>query len=121
MKKFGFILALSLALPLAASAADVSNLNAIVTFIQNLLNTILPLIIAAAVVYFVWGMFQVLRADDEEKKKKAQTTVIYGVISIFVMVSIWGLVNILSNTFSLDTQNRGGEVNNQLPPVPTNL
>lgn len=29
---------------------------------------------------------------------------IYGIIGLFVMVSVWGLVNLLSNTFKLDKQ-----------------
>ena len=28
---------------------------------------------------------------------------IYGIIGLFVMVSFWGIVNILKNTFELDT------------------
>lgn len=120
MKKFGTIAALALALPFVAGAQNVtnsvSNLQNIISFIKSLINTALPLIIALAVVVFVWGMFQViLSGDDEEKKAKAKSTVMYGVIAIFVMVSIWGLVNILYNSFGLDRQNRGAEVQNQLP------
>ena len=107
---------LTAALPFSANAA-ISNVDDIFAFIQHLLNVILPLIIAAAVVYFVWGMFQLFLAGDEEKKDKAKTTIIYGVIAIFVMVSIWGLVNILSNTFGLNNTSIQGNVNplSQIP------
>lgn len=118
MKKFSIVAGLSLVMPLSALAA-INNLNDIFTFIKNILNTVLPLIIAAAVVYFVWGMFQVFLASDEEKKDKAKNTVIYGVIAIFVMISVWGLVNILYNTFGLSNVNRGGDAQQQLPNVPT--
>ncbi len=101
MKKFGTMAVLSAVLPFTAAAAQISNLDGIFKFIKDTLNTVLPLIIAAAVVYFVWGMFQLFLAGDEEKKDKAKTTIIYGIIAIFVMVSVWGLVNILSNTFGL--------------------
>ncbi len=111
MKKFGTMAVLSAVLPLSAAAAQIRDINSIFTFIKGILNTVLPLIIAAAVVYFVWGMFQVFLAGDEEKKEKAKTTVIYGVIAIFVMVSVWGLVNILANTFNLDNNSVKGDVN----------
>ncbi|HEU5114709.1 MAG TPA: pilin [Candidatus Paceibacterota bacterium] len=119
MKKFTYIAALSLALPLWADAA-IQSIWDIFRFIQSLLNTILPLIIAAAVVYFVWGMFQLFLAGDEEKKDKAKTTIIYGVIAIFVMVSVWGLVNILVNTFGLSNQSPTTNGTNQLPSIPIN-
>jgi fumarate reductase subunit D len=117
MKKISIATALSLVLPLSAFAA-INNLNDIFVFIRNILNTILPIIIALTVVYFVWGMFQVFMASDEEKKEKAKSTVIYGVIALFVMISIWGLVNILYNTFGLSNTNRSGDAVNQLPNIP---
>jgi hypothetical protein len=64
-------------------------------------------------------MFQVFLAADEEKKEKAKSTVIYGVIALFVMISIWGLVNILYNTFGLTNTNRSADATNALPTVPT--
>ncbi|HEU0081212.1 MAG TPA: pilin [Candidatus Paceibacterota bacterium] len=109
MKKFGIMAAASAMLPVSAFAADIRNLDSIFLFIKNILNTVLPLIIAAAVVYFVWGMFQLFLAGDEEKHEKAKTTVIYGVIAIFVMVSVWGLVNILANTFNLNNSSVQGD------------
>lgn len=118
MKKIGITLA-AFALPLLASAQTaVRSVWDIFGFIKRILDTALPLIIAAAVVYFVWGLFQLFLAGDDEKKEKAKSTIIYGVIALFVMISIWGLVNILANTFNLDNTNRAQNVNQQLPNVP---
>lgn len=111
MKKIVYTAALSLALPLTA-AAQVSNLEDVFQFINNLLNTLLPLIIAAAVVYFIYGIARYVMAGDEDAKAAAKDKIIYGVIGLFVMVSVWGLVNILTNTFF------GGSVTNA---VPTNV
>ncbi|MBI2049106.1 MAG: hypothetical protein HYT29_01570, partial [Parcubacteria group bacterium] len=36
-------------------------------------------------------------------KEGARETIIYGVIGLFVMLAAWGLVNVLLNTFNLDT------------------
>lgn len=104
MKKFS-IVALSFALPAFASAqSSISNVWDIFTFIKRILDTALPLLIAAAVVWFVYGLFQLFFADDTEKKDKAKNTVLWGVIALFVMVSVWGLVNILVGTFNLNNQ-----------------
>ena len=116
MKKFGIIVG-SFVLPLSALAA-ITDINSIFTFIKGVLNTVLPLIIALAVVVFVWGIFQYVVAADEEKKKEAQSKIIYGVVGLFVMVSVWGLVNILVNTFGI-TNSTPETLQNQLPNLPT--
>lgn len=101
MKKFGYALVLSAALPLSAAAASINNLQGIVDFIKNLLNTLLPLIIAAAVVYFVYGIARYVMAGDDDAKAAAKNKIIYGIVGLFIMISVWGLVNILVNTFGL--------------------
>lgn len=74
----------------------------------------LPLLISIAVVYFVWNVFQfAVMATDEDSKKTAKTQMIWGIIGIFVMVSVWGLVGILQSTFG--TSGAGANIGNQLP------
>ena len=72
----------------------------------------LPLIISIAVVWFVWNVFQYAVAGDEDKKKEAKGQMIWGIVGIFVMVSVWGLVGILQSTF----QTGGGSTT--LPTLP---
>ena len=40
---------------------------------------------------------------DEDKQKEARGVMLYGVIVLFVMVAVWGLVNVLLNGFGLAT------------------
>jgi lysylphosphatidylglycerol synthetase-like protein (DUF2156 family) len=55
---------------------------------------------ALALIWFFWGIIQyVLRADNEDKQTQARSYMIYAVIGMFVMFSIWGLVNLVRNTF----------------------
>ena len=39
----------------------------------------------------------------EVTEKEARNVMIYGIIGLFVMVAVWGLVNVLINTFGLST------------------
>ena len=69
-------------------------------FSCTLINAVLPLLVSLSVVAFVWGIIQYfLNPDNEEKRKKGKSYMIWGIIALFVMVSMWGLVGILSNTF----------------------
>jgi len=67
----------------------------------DILSSLIPLIIGAGVVYVIYAGFQFVRADGDGREEWREKLV-YGIVGIFVMVSVWGLVNILYNTFSLD-------------------
>ena len=67
-------------------------------------NAIIPLIFALAVVMFVWGVVQyVINSDEEAKKEKGRQFMLWGLIALTVMVSVWGLVRILGTTFGIET------------------
>ncbi len=70
----------------------------------TLIKSIIPLLMALAVVGFIYGIIQYfMNPDNEEKRKKGKTYLLWGLIGLFVMVSIWGLVGILSDTFGIKT------------------
>ena len=73
-----------------------------ITQIQQILNSILPVLVALGVVYFVFGVVQYVIADGEEAKKKGKDRIIYGIIGFAIIVGLWGLVNIVVNTFGLN-------------------
>ena len=100
-----------LGLPFVA-LAQVTDVQSGFSLISDIIrNYIVPLIIGLAVLYFLWGVLQyVLAGGDEEKRKLGRDHMIYGVIAIFVMISIWGLVGVLRNTTGLTT--------NVPPPLP---
>ena len=71
--------------------------------VHEILNSIIPLLVALGVVYFVWGVVKYVIADSEEAKKSGKDRMIYGIIGFAVIASLWGLVNILVDTFDLDS------------------
>lgn len=86
---------------LSGGAEDVSHL---VSFLGALLNVAARLILGAAVVFFLWGVFQFVKsAGDEEARQIGKNHIIYGVIGIAVIVSVWGLVNFVTGSIGLDT------------------
>lgn len=79
----------------------------------QLFNAVIPVLIALGVLYFVWGVVQYVIASDEEAKKAGRDRIIYGIIGLAVIIGVWGLVNLLRNTFGLNNQQTI-----QLPTVP---
>src|SRR3989344_585142 len=66
--------------------------------IGDILNSVIPVLIALGVVYFVWGVITYVIGSDEEAKKKGRDRIIYGIIGLAVIIAVWGLVRILVNT-----------------------
>lgn len=65
----------------------------------SIINLVIPFIIALTLLVFLWGIFQYVLSNDESSQKEAKNFIIYGIISLFVMVSVWGLVKVLNSTF----------------------
>ncbi len=89
--------------PLTTFASTTNNLNDLVTLAVRYFNQAIYVIIAIAVVVFVWNIYNYFFKADVENKKDAGLYVMYSVIGFFIIISFWGLVNILSNTFNLNT------------------
>jgi len=97
---------------LAFAQTDATSiLFTIATFIANLI----PVLITAALAYFIYGVVRFVIAGDADKKAEARQIVIQGIIGLFVIVSVWGLVGVIQNTFQIGT---GGVITgDQLPGV----
>ena len=91
------------------------NLTGIVKFINSILNTATGLIVALAVVYVLYGIFQFVQAGDDDARKEGRNKMVYGIIGIAVMVSVWGLVKIVINTIGTDNSASYGAP--ALPPI----
>jgi hypothetical protein len=105
------ILAVALAVAVPTVASAQTTIMSLIALLGNVLNMLIPIIITLAVVFFFWGLALFLLKADEEKEK-GRSIMLYGVLTLFVMVAIWGLVGILANTLGISV---GGTVN--LPTV----
>ncbi len=67
-----------------------------------IVKSVVPLIFALAIVMFIWGVVQyVINNEEEAKRAQGRQFMIWGIIALTVMVSVWGLVNILATTFNI--------------------
>lgn len=114
MKKFtnaSFLTAMTLmVLPFVTHAQGLFNL---VDRAKDFITRLVPLIIGIAVLYFLWGVLKYVVAKDSEAQQEARSVMVMGIIVLFVMVSIWGLVNLLGETVGI---NRGAPINPDLIP-----
>jgi len=94
------VLAASVALTPALAAAT-SLINTL-AFFNFLLNAGIGLLVTAAILAFFYGLVMyLLSINNQEKRKEGISIMIYGILAITVMVSVWGLVRLLQNTFGV--------------------
>ena len=97
-----YLVFLLFVMPSVIFAAD-TTLNDIEVAALDLLNSVVPMLIAAAVAFFLWSVLKYINSgDNAEARIQARALMIYGIIAIFVMVSLWGFVNVLVETFNLE-------------------
>jgi len=76
----------------------------LVTTIVGLIDyVVVPLIFSLAFLAFLWGVFNyfILGATDEGKHEEGRQFVIYGLLGLVVLFSVWGLVNVVLATFGI--------------------
>lgn len=90
-----------LALPLVSFAA-LGNIDSLVTDIGNIINKIIPILFALALLVFFWGLVKYILGGAEDKDK-AKNLMIWGVVALFVMASVWGLVKFIGTAVGVGT------------------
>ena len=79
--------------------ADTATCNLIGTFIAVIVNPILVLMASVAVLVFVWGVVQYMRAlYGGDKDLDGRRHMGYGLIGLFVIVSTIAILNIIAST-----------------------
>lgn len=115
MKKFIYT-ALSLS-PMLALAQE-GNLGGVERLVQqfgNILNTlVIPILFALAIIYFFWGLVKYIKsAGDPKAASEGKSIMIWGIIALVVMVSVYGLIAWIQEAFGIS-----GGATPTLPTVP---
>lgn len=81
-----------------------SQICGVASTILNLINNVaVPLLFAISFIVFLYGIAQayIFSKGDVAKVEAGHKLLLYGLIGFVVMISLWGLVNVVSNTFGL--------------------
>jgi uncharacterized membrane protein YcfT len=107
----------ALALPMVTFA----QFGGIDTFIQDIStfinNILIPLVFALALFFFIYGVFNytIRGKEDPTDKEKGREYMIWAVVGFVVMVSIFGIVNLIAGGLGFSDEE---EIDN-IPNVPT--
>ena len=118
-KKTIMFAALVVAVPFISLAA-INDATSLFDQVSNWLGTIGQLIIAATVVAIFWGLFMFI--FNEDKKDEGKRMMTWGILALFIMVSLWGIIGFLQKS-TIGTQTGASEfktqINNLVPSITT--
>jgi len=102
------VLFLGMAVPTRAFAAACyfagtpQNFRGLVCLFIDLISTAIPIVGGLALLAFFWGLAKfILNAGSESGREEGKEVMKWGIIALFVMVSIWGIIYFLQVEFRL--------------------
>ncbi|MES2749028.1 MAG: hypothetical protein V4606_01395 [Patescibacteria group bacterium] len=102
MKKILYSLTALSLLPITTFAQEITptTFAGLVAFLLGIINQIVPIIFALAFLFIMWKLIDawILHPDDGSKREEGKTIIITGVIVLVIMLSIWGILNLLINS-----------------------
>lgn len=75
------------------------DLNTLIQSFTTVIESLVPIVIGLAILLFLYGLLKYIVSKDEAKRKEAVSVITMGIVVIFVMVSVWGLVRIIASIF----------------------
>jgi uncharacterized membrane protein YuzA (DUF378 family) len=100
MKKI--IALIAFAIPAVASAqalSEITNVNTLSNRLLGIGSMFTYILVSLAVIYIIWNVVQYFIKPSKDDRKDAGMNILWGIVGLFIIVSIWGLVNIFTNTF----------------------
>lgn len=83
--------------------AQTTNAGGFLAIVNNVLKATIPVLMVLATVVFLWGVvLYVIAGGDEEKLDRAKGFIIAGIVGLFVMIAVWGIVQAIQGTFQFN-------------------
>lgn len=114
MKSAIFSLA-GLIFPLAVHAEPLEKTTAIVRATGGVLQSVVLVVFSLALVVFAWGIVKYLTAaGDAAKLKVARPFLWWGIIGLFVLAAVWGLIVFIAKELNIQ---EGPETEGKIMPL----
>jgi|CXWK01.1.fsa_nt_gi hypothetical protein len=85
--------------PIIASA-QMMGIKGLMLSVGRIVDILIPFMAALALLYFFWGLAQfILKSGDSDSHENGRQTMIWGIVALFVIVAVWGLVAFIQDAF----------------------
>ncbi|MEK9185902.1 MAG: hypothetical protein AAB863_03950 [Patescibacteria group bacterium] len=110
------IIVSSLLLPVVSSAAPLDKTKEIFRALGNIIGLLIPIVFALALLLFFWGIAKYIFKSGEEKDN-GKNIMVWGVVALFVMSSIWGLVKFINISLGIGGASGEAPTNQRVPTL----
>lgn len=74
----------------------------------EILNPIIYLLFALALLYFLWGVIRyIYNGDSDDARSKGQKHMIWGLIGMAIMLSVFGIMSLIFNSVTFNGTAKG--------------
>lgn len=80
------------------------NFKQLVASLLGVMDSLVPVLIALALVFFLIGGVKFIWSEGAEKNR---SLMLWSLVALFVMISVWGIVRLLENTLLGDSRALG--------------
>jgi len=88
--------------PIKAQAAVQTNLQSLIIQTGSLIDSAIMLLMLASFLVLLWGLAKfIFNSGDEKKIEDGKRLMFWGVIALFVLASLAGIVSFLKFTFGV--------------------
>lgn len=78
-------------------------LQTLASSVLDVMDAIIPALVAVALVFLLWMILRFVRAgDNDDERSKAKNGLVAGIVAFTLMFSLWGVINLLLGTFGFD-------------------
>lgn len=81
-------------------------ITSLVVAVGAIIKLLIPILIGIAIIVFFWGLVKYIK-DAGEGHEQGRNIMIAGLVSLFVMVSLWGIIQFAGQALNING-NQGG-------------
>ena len=82
--------------------------NLIGRFVTYIIDPAILVVFSFGFLIFMWGLVQFLvNVENSSKREEGKQHMLWGIVGMLIMVSVYGIIALLDNTFQLGALNGG--------------
>lgn len=74
-------------------------------FVDYIINPAILIVFSAGFFLFVWGLVQFMLNLEKGEIDNGKRHMLWGIVGMLIMVSVYGIISIIDNTFQLNLSN----------------
>lgn len=87
---------------------NLSPLSSLIGAVASIVGSLVPILVTLGLVVFLWGLVRYLwskggKADIENAKNLMK----WGLVTLFVMVSVWGIIDLMQSALNINKNAEG--------------